>query len=147
MGEGSKGDVYIRSEEYGWIPARIVEQDKNTAKVAIPQYDSEEHIMSDGGKGAVGFKSAIIKLKDYANNVLPLQNVGADGKLNVADDMVDLPYLHEVSLAVVLLLQLLQLITERHVCFPSSLNNVEFCYFVSFPHDKNLDFYLYFKMN
>lgn len=95
MGEGSKGDVYIRSEEYGWIPARIVQQDKNTAKVAIPQYDSEEHIMSDGGKGAVGFKSAIVKLKDYANNVLPLQNVGADGKLNVADDMVDLPYLHE----------------------------------------------------
>ena len=89
-------NVYIRSDEYAWIPARLVEQDKDTAKVAIPQYDAEEHIMSDGGKAAVGFKSAIVKLKDYAGRALPLQNCGSDGTLKEVDDMVDLPYLHEV---------------------------------------------------
>jgi hypothetical protein len=52
--------------------------------------------MSDGGKAAVGFKSAMVKLKDYQNSSLPLQNVGADGSLKEVDDMVDLPYLHEV---------------------------------------------------
>ena len=96
-GDGGSNDVYIRSEEFAWVPARLVQQDKTTAKVAIPQYDSEELIISDGGKGAVGFKSAIVKLNDYMANVLPLQNVGPDGSLKEVDDMVDLPYLHEVS--------------------------------------------------
>lgn len=90
-------NVYIRSDEFAWVPARLVEQDKDTAKVAIPQYESEEFIMSDGGKNAVGFKSAIVKLKDYAGRALPLQNCGSDGTLKEVDDMVDLPYLHEVS--------------------------------------------------
>ncbi len=90
-------NVYIRSDEFAWIPARLVEQDKETAKVAIPQYESEEFIMSDGGKGAIGFKSAIVKLKDYQGRALPLQNCGSDGTLKEVDDMVDLPYLHEVS--------------------------------------------------
>lgn len=97
MGEGGGNDIYIRSDEYAWIPARLVEQDKNTAKVAIPQYESEEFIMSDGGKAAVGFKSAIVKLSDYVNQVLPLQNVNSSGSLKEVDDMVDLSYLHEVS--------------------------------------------------
>jgi hypothetical protein len=100
MGEGggaTANNVYIRCEEYAWIPARLVEQDSTSAKVAIPQYENEESIASDGGKGAVGFKSAIVKLKDYQNHSLPLQNVGNDGSLKEVDDMVDLPYLHEVS--------------------------------------------------
>lgn len=100
MGDGGgavANNVYIRSEEFAWIPARLVEQDKDTAKVAIPQYESEEFIMSDGGKGAVGFKSAKVNLKDYQGRALPLQNCGSDGTLKEVDDMVDLPYLHEVS--------------------------------------------------
>lgn len=97
MGKGGGNDIYIRSDEYAWIPARLVEQDKNSAKVAIPQYESEEFIMSDGGKAAVGFKSAIVKLSDYVNQVLPLQNVNSSGSLKEVDDMVDLSYLHEVS--------------------------------------------------
>ena len=99
MGKGSgvSNNVYIRSDEYAWIPARLVEQDKDTAKVAIPQYASEEEIMSDGGKNAVGFKSAIVKLKDYQGRALPLQNCDSDGVLKEVDDMVDLPYLNEVS--------------------------------------------------
>jgi len=98
MGEGGSNDVYIRSDEFAWIPARLVEQDKTTAKVAIPQYESEELIMSDGGKGAVGFKSAIVKLSDYVSNVLPLQNVNSSGTLREVDDMVDLTFLHEAAI-------------------------------------------------
>jgi len=103
MGKGGGGgstanNVYIRSDDYAWIPARLVSQDKDTAKVAIPQYEGEEFIMSDGGKAAVGFKSAIVKLKDYPHQTLPLQNTGADGCLKEVDDMVDLPYLHEAAI-------------------------------------------------
>jgi hypothetical protein len=97
-GGAQANNVYIRSDEYAWVPARLVEQDKETAKVAIPQYEAEEHIASDGGAGAVGFKSAVVKLKDYPGRMLPLQNCGKDGTLTEVDDMVDLPYLHEVSL-------------------------------------------------
>ncbi|KAL3922001.1 MAG: hypothetical protein SGILL_002442 [Bacillariaceae sp.] len=97
-GSGTANNVYIRSEEFAWVPARLVEQDKMRAKVAIPQYDSEEAIMSDGGKAAVGFKSAMVMLKDYQNSSLPLQNTGSDGTLKEVDDMVDLPYLHEAAI-------------------------------------------------
>eukprot|EP00934_Nitzschia_sp_Nitz4_P001421 Nitzschia sp. Nitz4//scaffold184_size43902//21312//25056//NITZ4_007283-RA/size43902-snap-gene-0.27-mRNA-1//-1//CDS//3329539654//1421//frame0 len=102
-GDGGGGgavanNVYIRDDEFAWIPARLVEQDKDTAKVAIPQYEAEEFIMSDGGKAAVGFKSAIVKLKDYQGRALPLQNCGSDGTLKEVDDMVDLPYLHEAAI-------------------------------------------------
>jgi hypothetical protein len=96
-GGAGANNVYIRSDEHAWVPARLIEQDKETAKVAIPQYEAEEFIASDGGKNAVGFKSAIIKLKDYPNRTLPLQNCKPDGTLLEVDDMVDLPYLHEVS--------------------------------------------------
>ena len=96
-GGSTSNNVYIRSDDYAWIPARLVEQDKETAKVAVPQYESEEYIMSDGGAAAIGFKSAIVKLKDYPSRTLPLQNCGNDGTLKEVDDMVDLTYLHEVS--------------------------------------------------
>ena len=48
MGEGGSNDVYIRSDEYAWVPARLVEQDKTTAKVAIPQYEAEEFVKWSG---------------------------------------------------------------------------------------------------
>ena len=90
-------NVYIRDDTYAWVPARLVSQDDKEAKVSIPQYDSEELILSDAGEGATGFKDATIKLKDYPNNTVPLQNVNKEGKLAEVDDMCDLPYLHEVS--------------------------------------------------
>lgn len=96
-GGATANNVYVRSDEFAWVPARLVEQDKDTAKVAIPQYAGEEFIASDGGAAAIGFKSAVVKLKDYAGRALPLQNCGKDGTLKEVDDMVDLPYLHEVS--------------------------------------------------
>jgi hypothetical protein len=96
-GGATANNVYIRDDEFAWIPARLIEQNKDTAKVAVPQYENEESILSDGGKGAIGFKSMTVKLKDYAAQTLPLQNVGKNGVLKEVDDMVDLPYLHEVS--------------------------------------------------
>jgi myosin-5 len=97
-GGAQANNVYIRSDEFAWVPARLVEQDKETAKVAIPQYEAEEFIASDGGAAAVGFKSAVVKLKDYPGRMLPLQNCGKDGTLTEVDDMVDLPYLHEAAI-------------------------------------------------
>ncbi|VEU39398.1 unnamed protein product [Pseudo-nitzschia multistriata] len=96
MGEGA--DVYIRDDEHAWVPARVVESDGTTAKVAVPQYACEEEITSDGGKAATGFKTAEVKLKDYHSGVLPLQNVNESGTLIEVNDMVDLPYLHEAAI-------------------------------------------------
>lgn len=97
-GGATGNNVYIRDDQYAWVPARLVDSNKETAKVAIPQYKSEENIASDGGAGAVGFKSAVVQLKDYPGRALPLQNCGKDGKLKEVDDMVDLPYLHEAAI-------------------------------------------------
>jgi hypothetical protein len=90
-------NVYVRHDVHAWVPARLISQTKDTAEVSIPQYDCEENILSDGGEGASGFKDATIKLKDYPNNTVPLQNTNKEGKLAEVDDMCDLPYLHEVS--------------------------------------------------
>ena len=38
-----------------------------------------------------------VEMKDYPNSALPLQNVDEHGNLNEVEDMVDLPFLHEVS--------------------------------------------------
>jgi len=72
--------VYVHSEEHKWIPATLLRTDGETATVRITGDKAEEKI----------------KLADYPNKVLPLQNVDEDGKLNEVEDMVDLPFLHEV---------------------------------------------------
>jgi len=53
--------------------------------------------MSDGGKCAVEFKTAIVNIRDHPGRALPLQNCGSDGTLQEVDDMVDLPHLHDGS--------------------------------------------------
>ena len=90
--------VYIRSDEHGWIPARVLELDSETGnvKVSVPQYKTESLIQSDGGKKAMSFETQTIQLKDYPHNTLLLQNVDEEGQLNQVEDMVDLAFLHEV---------------------------------------------------
>lgn len=73
--------VYIHSKEHKWVPASLLRTDGETATVRVTDTKTEE----------------TIKLTDYPNNVLPLQNVDEHGKLKEVDDMVDLPFLHEVS--------------------------------------------------
>ena len=59
-------NVHIKCDQHAWIPAFLVTQDQETATVSITQYESEEFIItSDGGRGVIGFKSAIVNLKDY----------------------------------------------------------------------------------
>jgi hypothetical protein len=88
--------VYIRSEEYAWIPGRVLETNATTALVSLPQYRDEQQIASDGGRSAQRYEKVSIALADYPNQALPLQNVDEEGKLREVEDMVDLPFLHEV---------------------------------------------------
>jgi len=96
---GTSNNVYIRSEEYAWIPARVVDiVDHDIANVSLPLYKDEQLIQSDGGKKAIKFDRLAVKLTDYANKALPLQNVDENGMLNEVEDMVDLPFLHEAAI-------------------------------------------------
>ena len=96
--------VYIHSEEYAWIPARVekteVVDGVAKAHVVIPEYKDERSIQSDGGRRAKRFKKDVISLEDYPNHALPMQNVDEKGNLKEVEDMVDLPFLHEVRLDV-----------------------------------------------
>lgn len=95
---GATGNhVYIMHREYAWIPALLLEQGKDEAKVSIPQYPEEAKILNDGGKGASSYKEETVKLKHYPGKIIPLANVDKGGNLMEKEDMVDLPYLHEVS--------------------------------------------------
>jgi len=89
--------VYVRSKEYAWVPARLLEAVGTTATVSIPHYKDEQSIQSDGGRGAKRFEKATVELSDYPAGALLLQNVDEEGHLKEVEDMVDLPFLHEVS--------------------------------------------------
>ena len=106
--------VYIQDETSSWIPAQVLERPQNTITnsneedgtnhnnddtvivVNVPLYASEQAIQCDGGKQARKWERRSCDLKDYPNQALPLQNVNAEGTLQVVEDMVDLPFLHEV---------------------------------------------------
>lgn len=90
--------VYIRDDTYAWIPARVekTSDDGTGAHVVIPEYKDERSIQSDGGRRAKRFRKATINLDEYPNRALPLQNVDENGCLTEVEDMVDLPFLHEV---------------------------------------------------
>ena len=92
--------VYIRSPEHSWIPARLLERhdEASTATVSIPMYKDEPSIQSDGGKAAKRNEKQVIDLKEYPNRAFPLQNVDEHGNLKEVEDMVDLPFLHEVTI-------------------------------------------------
>mmetsp|Transcript_43555 Transcript_43555/g.52790 ORF Transcript_43555/g.52790 Transcript_43555/m.52790 type:complete len:360 (-) Transcript_43555:80-1159(-) len=87
----SSTQVYIRDKAHGWLPADVVSSDAKTANVKIyyPAGDDEE--FSDR-------KDAVVKLKDYPDGNLPLQNVNESGNLIEMADMCDLPYLHEAAI-------------------------------------------------
>jgi len=94
----TSNSVYIMDKNFAWIPARLVEVSGDTAKVSIPQYADESLILSDGGKGATGWKDDVVKLKFYPGKTLPLQNCDKAGNLVEKEDMVDLPFLHEAAI-------------------------------------------------
>ena len=82
----AKKNVFVRSEGYAWLPARILEQ---------MDYD---HQNDSGGYAQVQVfdpdfdqpRKETVDLRDYAPHfALPLKNVNEYG------DMIDLPFLHE----------------------------------------------------
>ena len=87
-GSTSSSYVYIRSKEHKWTPARLIQIDGETATVQVPV---DVHLSTTGPT-----KEETVKLSDYPNQVLPLQNVDQNGELKAVEDMVILPFLHEV---------------------------------------------------
>ena len=95
-GNATSSGVYILDKEFAWIPANLIEQTADKARVNVPVYDEEAKILTDGGKGAKSWREETVSLKNYPGKALPLQNI-KNGVLNEKEDMVDLPFLHEVS--------------------------------------------------
>lgn len=87
---------YVMDGELGWIPAQLIELAGDKARVNIPTYEEEVKIFNDGGKGAKSWREETIKLKGYPGGTLPIANVDKGGVLVEREDMVDLPFLHEV---------------------------------------------------
>lgn len=96
-GDANTSGVYVLDKEFAWVPAKLIEQTGDTAKVSIPTYADEASILTDGGKGAQSWREETVSLKHYPGQALPLQNL-QNGVLNEKEDMVDLPFLHEVSI-------------------------------------------------
>jgi len=92
----SSSNVFVRDKEWGWIPAIQQKVVGGKATVKVFNYPKEQAVACDGGRAAKGKgEEIVVNLKDYANEVLPLQNVDAQGNLVEFADMVKLPYLHE----------------------------------------------------
>lgn len=95
--EQTSSNVFVKDAEWGWIPAVQLKAHDGKAVVKTFNYPNEQTVACDGGRAAKGKGEEIeVKLKDYPNGVLPLQNVDANGNLIEFADMVKLPYLHEV---------------------------------------------------
>lgn len=89
--------VYVLNKEHAWVPAIVKSNDGATVQVSVPQYANEQSITCDGGATSKKSATQTIHLKDYANQVLPLQNVSDQGRLQEMDDMINMPFLNEVK--------------------------------------------------
>ena len=85
--------VYVKSKEYSWLPARLVDVNDNEATVQLFEHSNEQEI-GYGRRRKISHHT--VKLDDYPNRALPIQNTNADGVLHEVPDMVDLAFLHEV---------------------------------------------------
>jgi hypothetical protein len=93
--------VYVRSTDHTWIPALLLKVHScgKKATIAVPKYINEEEMLHCA-KASRTYKyhdNKIVSLSDYPSNVLPMQNVDCNGNLQDYMDMVDLPFMHEVS--------------------------------------------------
>lgn len=90
--------VYLRSSEHCWIPALQLKTTNGKARIALPKFKTEQELMSCSRQGKKFYHdSQLIDLADYTNGVLPMQNVDANGSIEDYKDMVELPFMHEVS--------------------------------------------------
>ena len=88
--------AYVLDPDDSWIPCQVVEQSSEEVIVSIPEYKDQQSIRCDAGRTARRKNQKTLLLKDYPNQALPLQNVDEEGRLQQVEDMVDLPFLHEV---------------------------------------------------
>jgi hypothetical protein len=98
MGKEKSAYVFLKDPDYAWIPAKLLRSSGNVADVQIPEYPDEQATICDGGKSAKKMIDAEVDLTDYNRGVLPMQNVDENGRMRTYSDMVELPFLHEVSL-------------------------------------------------
>lgn len=110
--ENTSNRVYISSEEYGWLPAKVISTDDVSKKAVVEVKDYEDDFSIPAcevsssinptaaqkrrGNKTVPSKRIDIDMNEYGDGVFPLQNVDEDGKLIEVCDMVDLSFLHEV---------------------------------------------------
>jgi hypothetical protein len=105
--------VYIRSDDHGWIPVLQLKTFDGKATVSVPKVKDEKDILycATPSQKFKYHDNQVIELKDYPDQVLPMQNVDSNGIVEDYKDMADLPFLHEVrcyySFGVLLLLLLL----------------------------------------
>ena len=88
----SENGVYVKNKNYGWLPVHVIlmKEDTVSVSVSIPGNDGDESIHN--------LEKRIIKLKEYDDNALPLQNIDESGDLIEMPDMCDLPSLHEAAI-------------------------------------------------
>lgn len=91
--------VYYRSDDHGWIPARVrsIDENNHEAIVTVDNYEDEQGILQCGSDDYNSIPIAV-DLRAYPEGVLPLQNTTEAGELLEYEDMVDMPYLHEASI-------------------------------------------------
>ena len=94
--------VYVRDAQFSWIPATIEspQDDKQRIKVRIrlPSDWEECTIIPHSKSSLITDTDRIVKLTDYPNNELPLQNVFAANDTVGKNDMADLTNLHEAAI-------------------------------------------------
>ncbi|CAB9520505.1 Unconventional myosin [Seminavis robusta] len=96
--------VYVRSEDHGWVPGRVIRIHKEEAEVEIDKFEDEQAMLScttsaaDGDASGNKKETYSVDLQSYTGGVLPLQNTDDRGLLMDYEDMVDMPYLHEASI-------------------------------------------------
>jgi len=91
--------VYVRSDENCWVPALQLKTYNGKATVSIPVFKTEQDMLCCGkaSRKQRYHDNQVIELSDYPDGALPMQNVDKNGSLQDYKDMVDLPFMHEVS--------------------------------------------------
>ena len=91
--------VYIKDDEYHWVPALLIHQTAEEATVAVGIHENESQITGDYGDSVQDTTKRTVKLADYPNRALPLQNTATRNKeANTVHDMIELSFLHEASI-------------------------------------------------
>lgn len=98
-GASAAHQVYIESGDHGWVPVQVlsIDEKKQEAIVSADEYENEQSMLTCHGAGNEQRIEFAVDLRNYENGVLPLQNSTQEGDLVEYEDMVDMPYLHEVS--------------------------------------------------